>query len=176
MCKREQTVKKEDEFAEYDVWGLQLKVPPVPEDNKEIKAIWRSAFNILDGSTQKTGQTVALDLENDGYYGREHIKVLLSLQNNSFVGTLVGLGSVSLQIFPRPALLSCLPIDAYVGALYSYISGNNVSHTVNLCSRFIIRMAEHASVFDDFFHIVEINLILVQRALREVLCREARAR
>ena len=174
--RREQPVEEEMEYMGYSSWKRQLKVPPMPGNIKTMLAIWSGAHQILDGKNRNLGQMVARDLEDDKYYGRQHMQALLSLQNDSPPGTLVNLGSVFFRVFTHPALLSCLSIDTQVGALYTFISGNNGVRIVAFCDRFIKHLVEHPSVFDDPSQMLETNLMLVLYALREVLSREPRAR
>lgn len=174
--KKEQTIEEEIEFAVYNSWKRRLRSPPVQGDNRGIKAIWSDALDFLDGKTRDLGQRVVRDLENEEFYGREHMQVLLSLQKDSPAGTLIDTGSIFLQVFTHPALLNCLSIDTYVGALYTFISGNKGSRIVNFSNRFVKHLVQHPSAFDDSSQILEKNLILVLHALREVLSREARAR
>ncbi|KAH0392631.1 hypothetical protein KCU89_g13259, partial [Aureobasidium melanogenum] len=133
----------------------------MPGNIKTMLAIWSGAHQILDGKNRNLGQMVARDLEDDKYYGRQHMQALLSLQNDSPPGTLVNLGSVFFRVFTHPALLSCLSIDTQVGALYTFISGNNGVRIVAFCDRFIKHLVEHPSVFDDPSQMLETNLMLV---------------
>ncbi|TGO38884.1 hypothetical protein BHYA_0065g00190 [Botrytis hyacinthi] len=118
------------------------------------KTLWQGALRISDGEDRDNKQMVPQDLENDKFFGREHIRVLLGMTTHTNdAGTYVKLVQPFLDVMTHQALLDCLPVDTCVGNLYNFISGSNGSQrtliAISTCLRELLRRERHALFHDD---------------------------
>jgi hypothetical protein len=117
------------------------------------------------------------DLDNDEFYGREHIQMLLSMvahPNGS--REFIDLAHPFLSVITHPALLDCLSVDTFVGNLYNYISGSNGTRAIPLFKRLSTNLVESHLESSKASLIMTLARILttMSTAICEVLRREPR--
>ena len=117
------------------------------------------------------------DLDDDQYFGRDHIQTLLSMKAHTHGhNTFVTLARPFLLVITHQALLNCLSVDTAVGGLYNFISGSHGSRAIPFFLRLSSSLEENlASDVPGAITIFEATLIVMLRALLEVLRREQRA-
>ena len=117
------------------------------------------------------------DLDDDQYFGRDHIQTLLSMKAHTHGHSkFVTLSRPFLSVITHQALLNCLSVDTAVGGLYNFISGSNGSRAIAFFQRLSSSLAENlASEVPGAITIFQTTIIAMLRALLEVLRREQRA-
>ena len=117
------------------------------------------------------------DLDDDQYFGRDHIQTLLSMKAHTHGhSTFVTLARPFLFVITHQALLNCLSVDTAVGGLYNFISGSHGSRVIPFFQRLSSSLEKNlASEVLGPKAILETTLIAMLRALLEVLRREQRA-
>ncbi len=136
-------------------------------------AIWTGALKILNGDDKDWKQQLPRDLDGDATYGKEHIKVLLSLETHpNGSGIFVTLVSPFLQFSTHQSLLDRLSVDTAVGFLYNFFGGSNGTRALaffeNCCTNMLLNNLGLMMSSVDF----EKGCISMLTALRELLRRE----
>ncbi|KAF7881219.1 uncharacterized protein EAF02_007110 [Botrytis sinoallii] len=173
----EETLDQQEARNTYSSWKYLIKSHPRPNDIRTIKMLWQGALKILDGEDRDNKQMVPQDLENDNFFGREHIRVLLGMTTHTNgAGTYVKLVQPFLSVMVHQALLDCLSIDTCVGNLYNFISGSNGSRAIPFFQTLITNLLEiHYSSSQASTDEIEKTLIAISTCLRELLRRERHA-
>jgi hypothetical protein len=78
-----ETHEQQDAKTKYNVWKRLIKTEPWANDNRTMEAIWTGALEILSGDNKDWKQQLSRDLDDDATYGKQHIKVLLSLKTHT---------------------------------------------------------------------------------------------
>ncbi|KAF7937116.1 uncharacterized protein EAE98_001430 [Botrytis deweyae] len=173
----EETLDLQEARNTYSSWKYLIKSHPRPNDIRTIEMLWQGALKILDGEDRDNKQMVPQDLENDNFFGREHIRVLLGMTTHTNgAGTYVKLVQPFLSVMAHQALLDCLSIDTCVGNLYNFISGSNGSRAIPFFQTLITNLLEiHYSSSQASTDEIEKTLIAISTCLRELLRRERHA-
>lgn len=174
----EDTPERQKAKDDYYSWKRLIKSPPRPNDIETIRLLWRGALDILEGEDREGRQMLPRDLDNEEYFGRQHMKTLLTMQTHPRGhGTYVNLARPFLLVMSHPAILDCLTVDTSVGNLYNFISGSSGSRAIlffqNLCTNLVEQHLE--SIASDSSIALEKTLDATTITLRELLRREARA-
>jgi len=174
----EDTPERQKAKDDYYSWKRLIKNPPRPNDIETIRLLWSGGLNILEGEDREGRQMLPRDLDNEEYFGRQHMKALLTMQTHTRGhGTYVDLARPFLLVMSHPAILDCLTVDTSVGNLYNFISGGSGSRAIlffrNLCTNLIEQHLE--STASDSSMALEETLDATTITLRELLRREARA-
>ena len=176
--KAQETPEQQQAKANYNSWKRLIKNRPKANDSEIIEIVWNDALNILNGEDMDWKQMLPRDLDNDEYYGRDHIGTTLSMVAHSHGhSTFIDLAHTFLSVFTHPALLDCLSVDTSVGGLYNFLSGTNGSRAIPFFRRLI------TSLLHDFLKPtnpkstaeLEPKIVVLTVALRELLKREQRA-
>ncbi|KAM0142251.1 hypothetical protein ACHAO1_001466 [Botrytis cinerea] len=173
----EETPDQREARNAYSSWKYLIKSRPRSNDIRTIEILWEGALNILDGEDRDHKQMVPQDLENDEFFGREHIRVLLEMMTHTNgAGTYVKLVQPFLDVMTHQALLDCLSIDTCVGNLYNFISGSNGSRAIPFFQNLISHLLEiHYLSNKASTDSIERTLIAISTCLRELLRRERHA-
>ncbi|KAM0157524.1 hypothetical protein ACHAPG_004647 [Botrytis cinerea] len=173
----EETPDQREARNAYSSWKYLIKSRPRSNDIRTIEILWEGALNILDGEDRDHKQMVPQDLENDEFFGREHIRVLLEMMTHTNgAGTYVKLVQPFLDVMTHQALLDCLSIDTCVGNLYNFISGSNGSRAIPFFQNLIFNLLEiHYLSNKASTDSIERTLIAISTCLRELLRRERHA-
>ncbi|KAM0136661.1 hypothetical protein ACHAP3_004408 [Botrytis cinerea] len=173
----EETPDQREARNAYSSWKYLIKSRPRSNDIRTIEILWEGALNILDGEDRDHKQMVPQDLENDEFFGREHIRVLLEMMTHTNgAGTYVKLVQPFLDVMTHQALLDCLSIDTCVGNLYNFISGSNGSRAIPFFQNLISNLLEiHCLSNQASTDSIERTLIAISTCLRELLRRERHA-
>ncbi|KAM0315567.1 hypothetical protein ACHAO8_003798 [Botrytis cinerea] len=173
----EETPDQREARNAYSSWKYLIKSRPRSNDIRTIEILWEGALNILDGEDRDHKQMVPQDLENDEFFGREHIRVLLEMMTHTNgAGTYVKLVQPFLDVMTHQALLDCLSIDTCVGNLYNFISGSNGSRAIPFFQNLISNLLEiHYLSNKASTDSIERTLIAISTCLRELLRRERHA-
>lgn len=173
----EATLEQQQAKADYNLWKRLIKSAPQPNDIQTIDRLWNGALTILDGDDRDWKQMLPRDLDDDQYFGRDHIQTLLSMKAHTHGhSTFVTLARPFLLVITHQALLNCLSVDTAVGGLYNFISGSHGSRAIPFFQRLSSSLKENlASEVPDPITIFETTVIAMLRALLEVLRREQRA-
>lgn len=175
---QEETPKQQRAKEDYNSWKRLIKTPPKTDDIRTIELLWNGALQILNGEDRDWKQMLPRDLDDQDYWGREHIHTLLSMLAGTHGHSIfVNLAHPFLLVITHPALLDCLSVDTPVGGLYSYISGSNGSRAIPFLQRLSISLFEKhlEPAIPSSMEILETTLIAMSTALRELLRREQRA-
>ena len=168
----EQLKSKED----YNSWKRFIKRRPEPNDIDTITALWAEALEILDGPDRDWRQMLPRDLDDQEYYGRDHIDTLMRMTvHRHGSNTFVKLAGPFLLVITHPALLNCLSVDTAVGNLYNFICGSNGTRAVPFLKCFVTNLVETRMTTTASKASHENTLVAVTTALRELLRREQRA-
>ncbi|TGO88166.1 hypothetical protein BPOR_0179g00040 [Botrytis porri] len=170
----EETPDQREARNTYSSWKYLVKSHPRSNDIRTIEMLWEGALKILDGEDRDNKQMVPQDLENDSFFGREHIRVLLGMTTHTNgAGTYVKLVQPFLDVMTHQALLDCLSIDTCVGNLYNFISGSNGSRAIPFFQTLMTNLLEiHYSSDQASTDKIERTLIAISTCLRELLRRE----
>ncbi|KAF2704119.1 P-loop containing nucleoside triphosphate hydrolase protein [Pleomassaria siparia CBS 279.74] len=165
--------------SEYSYWKRLIKYPPQPNDERTVERLWNGALAILNGDEREWKQMVPRDLDDDEYYGRQHMKRLLDTRTRvGDSGTFIRLIRPFLLVVSHSSFLDCLSVDTCVGGLYNFISGTNGTRAVpffqHVCESLIDAHIDTTSLVTA--EIVETTLVAMSTALCELLKRESRAR
>lgn len=173
----EETLDQQEARNTYSSWKYLIKSHPRSNDIRTIEMLWQGALKILDGEDRDNKQMVPQDLENDNFFGREHIRVLLGMTTHTNgAGTYVRLVQPFLDVMTHQALLDCLSIDTCVGNLYNFISGSNGSRAIPFFQSLMTNLLEiHYSSNQTSTDEIERTLIAISTCLRELLRRERHA-
>ena len=121
-----ETQEQQDAKTNYNVWKRLIKTEPRANDIRTMEAIWTGALEILNSDDKDWKQQLPRDLDDDATYGKQHIKVLLSLKTHTNgSGRFVKLVLPFLQVITHQSLLDCLSMDTAVGCLYNFFGGSN---------------------------------------------------
>lgn len=117
--------------------------------------------------------------EDEGFFGRYHIKALMSKRAQaSQYDELIETSRSFLMVMTHSAMVDCLSVDTYVGSLYTFISGANGTRAIPFFQHFCEILMETRT---DTARTIPLNkldssLIVLSTALSELLRRESRAR
>jgi hypothetical protein len=164
--------------TEYNAWKRIIKSPPIQNDVLTMERLWSGALTILDGADRDWKQMLPRDLDDEGYYGREHIHTILSMVAHAHgCHEFVDVAQPFLLAITHPALLDCLSVDTFVGNLYNYISGSNGSRAIPFFKRLTIALVEAHLDSSNPISVptLEKTLTSMSTAICEVLRREQRA-
>ncbi|TEY84121.1 hypothetical protein BOTCAL_0021g00440 [Botryotinia calthae] len=170
----EETPDQREARNAYSSWKYLIKSRPRSNDIHTIEILWEGALKILDGEDRDHKQMVPQDLENDEFFGREHIRVLLEMiTHTNGAGTYVKLVQPFLDVMTHQALLDCLSVDTCVGNLYNFISGSNGSRAIPFFQNLMTNLLEiHYLSNQASTDNIERTLIAISTCLRELLRRE----
>lgn len=155
-----------------------IRTPQKTDDTRTIELRWNGALEILNGEDRDWKQMLPWDLDDQDYWGREHIHTLLSmLAGTHGYSIFVILAHPFLLVITPPALLDYLSMDTPIGSLYNYISGSNGSRAISFLQRLSNSLLEKyfKPAVPSSMAILETTLIAMSTALRELLRREQRA-
>ena len=172
------TPEQQQARADYNAWKRLLKSPPTRNDTWTMERLWSGALAILDEEDRDWTQMLPRDLDNDEYYGRDHIHTLLSMvAHANGCREFVDLAHPFLSVITHPALLDCLSVDTFVGNLYNYISGSNGTRAITFFKHLSTNLVEahFESSKANFTITLAATLIAMSTAICEVLRREPRA-
>ena len=173
----EPTFEQRQAKADYNSWKRLIKSEPQENDLQTIERLWDGALTILNGDDRDWKQMLPRDLDDDQYFGRDHIQTLLSMRAHTHGHKkFVTLARPFLLVMTHQALLNCLSVDTAVGGLYNFISGSHGSRAIPFFQRLSSSLEGNlASEVPGAIAIFETTLIAMLRALLEVLRREQRA-
>jgi hypothetical protein len=176
--RREEDPEEQKARADYNAWKRFIKTPPTRNDIFTIERVWAGAFTILNGADRDWKQMLPRDLDDEAYYGREHIHTVMGMvANPQDCREFVDLAQPFLLVITHPALLDCLSVDTFVGNLYNYISGSNGTRAIPFFKRLSTNLveAQRASWSRITATNVEGTLSAMSTAICQVLRREQRA-
>lgn len=165
--------------ADYNSWKSVLRSRLVSGDLKMAGLLWSGALKVLNGDEREWKQRVPRDLDDEEYYGREHIKAIADLRARpgnmeTFTQTL----GLFLKTMTHSSLLDCLSVDTFVGGLYNFLGGANGTRAVplfqHLCETIVTQHVEYS--FGTTTTPIQETLTALSTALRELLQREPRVR
>ncbi|RMZ85019.1 hypothetical protein DV738_g273, partial [Chaetothyriales sp. CBS 135597] len=163
--------------ADYHSWKRIIKTQPRPNDERTVEQLWNGALAILNGDERESKQMVPRDLDNQEYFGREHILLTMQTSAGGYSAFTRGIRPF-LLVITHPSFLDCLSVDTSVGGLYNFIGGTNGNRAIpflqQLCE--ILVMTYFDMVSSAAAATVETGLVAMSTALRELLRRESRAR
>lgn len=141
-----------------------------------MEAIWTGALEILNSDDKDWKQQLPRDLDDDATYGKQHIKVLLSLKTHTNgSGRFVKLVMPFLQVITHQSLLDCLSMDTAFRCLYNFFGGSNGTRALaffeNCCTNMLESKLGLTISGVDF----EKGYISMLTTLRELLRREQRS-
>jgi len=174
----ETTPEQQKAKADYNAWKRLIKAPPEPNDTWTIQRLWSGAHAILDEDDRDWKQMLPRDLDDEEYYGRNHIHTLLSMVAHTHCcRKFVDLAHPFLMVITHPALLDCLSVDTFVGNLYNYISGSNGTRAIPFFKRLSTNLVEAHFESSKASLVMTLagTLIAMSTAICEVLRREPRA-
>jgi hypothetical protein len=174
----EETPAQQLAKADYNSWKRIIKYPPRLNDERMVEQLWDGALEILNGDEREWKQMVPRDLDDEEYYGRQHIQTILTLRTRfGDYDTFIRLSQAFLLVITHSSFLDCLSVDTFVGGLYNFISGTNGNRAVpffqHLCDTLVNAHVDTVSLDTVIF---ETTLVAMSTALRELLRRESRAR
>jgi hypothetical protein len=172
------TLEQQQARVDYNAWKRLLKVPPIPNDTWTMERLWSGALTILNEEDRDWTQMLPRDLDDEGYYGRDHIQTLLSMvAHTNGCREFVDLAKPFLLVITHPALLDCLSVDTFVGNMYNYISGSNGSRAIPFFKRLSTNLVEAHLESSKAGLIMALadTLTAMSTAICEVLRREQRA-
>lgn len=162
---------------DYNAWKRLIKNLPQSNDIGTMERLWSGAVTILNGDDRDWKQMLPRDLDDDQYFGRDHIQTLLSMKANTHGhSTFITIARPFLLVITHQALLNCLSIDTAVGGLYNFISGSNGSRAIpffQLLSSSLEQTLKSETPGPEA--ILETTLVAMLRALLELVRREQRA-
>jgi zinc finger (C-x8-C-x5-C-x3-H type) protein len=175
----EETLEQQRARADYSSWKKIIKSPPRRNDDWTVGQLWNGALSILNGEEREWKQMVPKDLDDEEYYGRQHIQSILDIRTRvGDYGTYIRLVQPFLLVMTHSSLLDCLSVDTFVGGLYNFISGTNGARAVpffhHICEALSKAHTDWIPLFTS--ETVERILVALSTALRELLRRESRAR
>lgn len=174
----EETPEQQQAKADYNSWKRLIKSPPETNDIATMRSVWTKALSILDGEDRNRKQMLPRDLDDEEYYGRQHIQSILGTVVHAHgCRTFIDLTRPFLAVIVHAALLDCLSVDTFVGSLYNFISGSNGTRAIPFFQRLVNALLEHHLGGDrsGSEKLLEDVLITTSTALRELLRREQRA-
>lgn len=175
----EETLEQLQAKADYNAWKRIIKIPPRPNDDRTIEQLWSGALTILNGDEREWKQMVPRDLDYEEYYGREHIKTILTMgQKSGSHDRFLRLVRPFLLVVTHSSFLDCLSVDTAVGGLYNFFGGTNGTRAVpffrHLCEELVNAHTDLPSLATSAT--VDTTLLAASTSLRELLRREFRAR
>lgn len=75
----EESPEQQQAKADYNSWKRIIKKPPLPNNERTVEQLWNSALSILNGDEREWKQMVPRDLDDEVYFGREHIETLMTM-------------------------------------------------------------------------------------------------
>ncbi|KAF2018601.1 NFX1-type zinc finger-containing protein 1, partial [Aaosphaeria arxii CBS 175.79] len=176
----EQSEEQREARNAYTSWKRQIRDPPYSRYSSVLSQTWTDAVAILNNDDDREWkQVLPRDLDSDELCGREHIQALMNVKAPSGeFGCYIKACSAFLQVFTHTALLHCLSVDTYVGALYNYIGGPQGKRAIPFFERLCLALVSHhneGSGSSDSL-IMEDALVNMSTALHELLRREPRIR
>lgn len=175
----EETPEQQRAKADYNSWKRIIKNPPLPNDERTVEQLWNGALAILNSDEREWKQMIPRDLDSEEYFGREHIRTLLTIRTRfGDYSTFIRLIRPFLLVITHSSFLDCLSVDTFVGGLYNFISGTNGTRAVpffrHLCETLV--NAHVNTISSATTATVETTLVAMSTTLRELLRRESRAR
>ena len=82
-ARAEETLEQRRAKADYNSWRRIIKVPPQPNYEGTVGRLWNDALEIMNGDEQEWKQMVPRDLDDEGYFGRQHMLTLLELRTRA---------------------------------------------------------------------------------------------
>jgi hypothetical protein len=172
--RKEADPEQEKARADYNAWKRLIKSPPKQNDVWTIERLWNGALAILNGGDRDWKQMLPRDLDDEGYYGREHVQALLSMVAHTHgCREFVDLAQPFLLVITHPALLNCLSVNTFVGNIYNYISGSNGTRAIPFFNRLSTNLVE--THFESSEPSLPTTLEAMSTAICEVLRRVPRA-
>lgn len=174
----EDTPEQQDAKTHYYSWKRLIKIPPRPNDIGTIRLVWTRALEILDGNDREGKQMLPRDLDNEDYFGRQHMQTLLTMETHAGgQQTFLDLARPFVLVMSHPALLDCLTVDTSVGNLYNFMSGSNGSRAIAFFQSLSTNLVEQhlESTAKISTPVLETTLQAMTISLGELLKREARA-
>ncbi|KAI1914222.1 hypothetical protein LOZ65_005668 [Ophidiomyces ophidiicola] len=175
----DETHEQQQAKADYNSWKRIIKTQPRPNDERTMERLWNGALAILNGNEREWKQMIPRDLDDEDYFGREHIKILMYMRTRSGgYSAFVRLTRPFLLVITHSYFLDCLSVDTFVGGLYNFISGTNGDRAIPFFQHVCETLANaHAgTISSTTASTVDTTLIALSTALRELLRREPRAR
>ncbi|KEF56837.1 uncharacterized protein A1O9_07027 [Exophiala aquamarina CBS 119918] len=165
--------------ADYNSWKKIIKEEPRTEDTMTMEQLWKGALAILNDGSREWKQRLPRDLDDEQYFGREHIKTLLAMRATFYSRDIfIRIVHPFLLVITHSSMLDCLSVDTSVGGLYNFIGGTNGTRAVpffqHVCDTLV-----STSVDESFLATAAMlgtTLIGVTTTLRELLRREPRTR
>ncbi|KAK5991677.1 hypothetical protein PT974_07710 [Cladobotryum mycophilum] len=143
---------------------------------QEALQLWEGALVILDSNNRESHQFLAKDLVDENLCGLEFVKSTVHVVNPD-IPIPLSFAKTFLRVITHPSLLECLSIDPFIGTLYTFFSGINgdgaITFLGNMCQN-LLRYHQNLSgtPLPDALDVV----MLILKALRELLSRDRRAR
>jgi len=150
-----------------------------------MEHLWSDALSILNGDEREWKQMIPRDLDDEEFYGREHVRALLAMRTSFRKGDkFIRIVRSFLLVITHSSFLDCLSVDTFVGGLYSFIAGTNGTRAVPffqcLCETLVnihvdtISLTAISETVDTTLAATTLDATAI--ALRELLRRESRAR
>ncbi|KAK2593467.1 hypothetical protein QQS21_008840 [Conoideocrella luteorostrata] len=174
----EETPEQLQAKADYHSWKRIIKSRPLVSDVQTAERLWHGALEILNGNEREWKQYLPRDLDDEEFYGREHIKATIScaIQSRHNTTSFTAM-SYFFQTITHVSILDCLSIDTFVGGLYNFFSGTNGSRAIPALQNFCERVLEELFIgLNDRSVEVEAAAVALSTSLRELLKREQRSR
>ena len=173
----EETPEQQRAKEDYSSWKRLIKQEPRSNDINTVRSLWTKALMILEGSERDWKHLLPRDLDDDEYYGREHIHSLLGMVAHAHGHAIfIELATPFLRVITHVAFLDCLSVDTFVGGLYNFISGSNGSRAIPFFQRLMAALVEYSlQANEPAESLLEKTAIPASIALRELLRREQRA-
>lgn len=172
----EQDYEQQEAKDNYNAWKRIIKSPPMLNDIYTMENLWTGALEILNGEDREGKQKLPRDLDDEEYHGRRHMLAVLSMVSQTHgCHKFIDVARSFLLVITHTALLHCLSVDTFVGALYNFISGSNGTRAVPFfkhLSTTILEASLDSTISRDD---VKITLVAMSTAICEVLRREQRA-
>ncbi|KAL6719447.1 hypothetical protein ACLMJK_003687 [Lecanora helva] len=166
----EENAEQQQAKADYNVWRRLIKSPPRTNDINTMRSLWAKALVILEGSDLDWKLMLPRDLDDEQYYGRDHIRALMSMVANSGGFTeFIEIARPFLLVITHSSLLDCLSVDTAVGGLYNFISGSNGSRAIPFFHRLTASLAEQYSASETLAtkELLGSTLVAASIAMRE---------
>jgi hypothetical protein len=172
----EQDYEQQEAKDNYNAWKRIIKSPPMPNDIYTTENLWTGALEILNGEDREGKQKLPHNLNDEEYYGRKHMLAVLNMVAQTHrCHKFIDVAQPFLMVITHTALLHCLSVDTFVGALYYFISGSNGTRAVpffkHLSTTTLEASLDSMASRDD----VKITPVAMSTAICEVLRREQRA-
>ncbi|KAI9804272.1 MAG: hypothetical protein M1833_007079 [Piccolia ochrophora] len=136
------SVDEQASIDDYLSWKRILKSPS--NGNVTIAHdLWTGALHILDGADRDQKQRLPEDLTSDKMKGLDHVSFMLTTDFDGAHGLdFTEHVKPFLFVISHVSLLDCLIVDAYVGDLYTFISGSHGERAIRFFDRVCTRLVE----------------------------------